>query len=371
MRIAYLCADAGVPVFGTKGCSAHVREVIRVMRRAGHAVEVFSPRVGGQRPGDLTDLPCHAIEAGNPETVNRTLTDAIRSQGRFDAVYERYSLWSHAGLELAREAGIPAALEVNSPLIDEQIQHRGPVDTGLAARMTRRAMTAASTVFAVSDEVAKYVSRYREDTGSVEVLPNGVDVTRFSPPAASQKGSFVTVGFVGTLKPWHGVAHLVAAFDQLCRNRPVRLLVVGDGPQRAAIAAEIERRGIASFVEMPGAVDHEQVPDFIRRMDIAVAPYPVTDFYFSPLKLYEYMAAGRAVVASRVGQIAQTVRHGETGLLCEAGDESALAEAIGRLVDDAELRARLGSAARAMAVDSHSWKSVGDRILARLGGRAA
>jgi glycosyltransferase involved in cell wall biosynthesis len=371
MRIAYLSADSGVPVFGTKGCSAHVREVIRVFRQAGHTVEVFSPRVGGPRPADLADMPCHAVEAGDVANVNRSLADALRQQGPFDAVYERYSLWSHAGLELAREAGIPAALEVNSPLIDEQIQHRGPVDTDLAARVTERAMGAASAVFAVSDEVAKYVARYRADFASVEVLPNGVDVERFSPPDPSPLHLPVTIGFVGTLKPWHGVAHLIAAFDQLRRHRPVRLLIVGDGPQREAIETDVERRGLKSHVELVGAVGHEQVPHLIHRMDIAVAPYPATDFYFSPLKLYEYMAAGRPIVASRIGQIEQTVRHGETGLLCEPGDEPALAEALSRLVDDSGLRARLGSAARVAAVASHSWKSVGDRILARLGGRAA
>src|SRR5690606_13714515 len=125
----------------------------------------------------------------------------------------------------------------------------------------------------------------------------------------------VTVGFVGTLKPWHGVSLLLEAFARLAADfAGVRLLIVGDGPERAALDQQAAALGIASLTEFTGAVDPELIPALLAEMDVAVAPYPrLDDFYFSPLKVLEYMAAGRAVVASRIGMIPEWIEHAGTG----------------------------------------------------------
>src|SRR5205823_5775752 len=123
----------------------------------------------------------------------------------------------------------------------------------------------------------------------------------------------LVVGFVGSLKPWHGVDALLAAFQEAAGS-DWRLLIVGDGPERERL--EDQATQIGGQVIFTGAVSHHQIPEYVATMDIAVAPYRASsDFYFSPLKLYEYLAVGKAVVATNVGQIAQVIHHGENGYL--------------------------------------------------------
>ena len=143
MRIAYVCADQGVPVFGRKGCSIHVQEVVRAFAQQGEQVELFTPRTEGEPPPGLEAVPVHGLprptekEAAARERAALAANDALRSalerEGPFDLVYERYSLWSFAGMEHARAAGVPGLLEVNAPLIEEQVEHHTlvlPADDG-------------------------------------------------------------------------------------------------------------------------------------------------------------------------------------------------------------------------------------------------
>lgn len=374
MRIAYVVADPGVPVAGRKGASVHVQSVVRALGRQGADVELFATRVGGDPGGQLAGVPIHPLAAVIGEqpaarersalAANDGASSALAEHGPFHLIYERYALWSFAAMEHARAAGVPGLLEVNAPLIDEQAAHRALDDRAGAERTTARAFAAASLLLAVSDEVAGQLESHPAARGRVHVIANGVDPDRFAPAAPPPRP--FTVGFVGTLKPWHGTETLVDAFALLHERDPsVRLLLVGDGPERPRIEERLGARGVAGSAELTGAVDPSGVPALLAAMDVAVAPYPdLEPFYFSPLKLYEYMAAGRAVVASRVGQIADVIEDGESGLLVAPGDPHALAGALARLHADADLRARLGRAARERTLRHHTWDAVAERILA-------
>jgi glycosyltransferase involved in cell wall biosynthesis len=292
----------------------------------------------------------------------------LEQEGPFDLVYERYSLWSFAAMEYARDSGTPGFLEVNAPLIFEQAEHRTLVDRSAAERVAERVFGAATALLAVSAEIAAYLEQYRGTRGRVHIVPNGVDPNRFPPNLTpfcpGPPGSF-TVGFVGTLKPWHGLTTLVEAFAIL-RREPAnaRLVVVGDGPERSRLEADLAQRGLREAAMFTGAVAPHVVPGLLASMDVAVAPYPqLANFYFSPLKVYEYMAAGLPIVASRVGQLAELLRHEESGLLCPPGDAPALASALERLRGDGDLRRRLGTAARATAFQKHTWAAVARRII--------
>ena len=200
------------------------------------------------------------------------------------------------------------------------------------------------------------------------MISNGVDPGRFpenlAPTLPRVRGTFTT-GFVGTLKAWHGLSHLVEAFDILHREDPgSRLLVVGTGPERDSLAEDLTKRGLASAATLTGAVRPEEIPGLLASMDAAVAPYPrQEEFYFSPLKVFEYMAAGLPVAASRIGQLENLIRDGEDGLLLPPGDSDALASALMRLARDPSLRARLGRAVRERARKDFSWAMVTERIL--------
>ncbi|MCC7373316.1 MAG: glycosyltransferase family 4 protein [Verrucomicrobiales bacterium] len=382
MRLAYICGDPGVPVFGRKGCSIHVQEVVRALRRLGVEVELFAVKRGGEAPEDLREVRVHDLrlreveERGAREAVLQEANEEWRWQleraGTFDVVYERYSLWSTFALEHARRIGIPALLEVNAPLIEEQAAHRGLVDPSAADRCARRGFAAATVLLAVSEEVGEYLQRFPESGDRVRVLPNGVDVTRFDEVLQRRNGRVaagnkagLTVGFVGTLKPWHGVDRLVEAFAMAALARPsLKLLIVGDGPERERLEGHARAWGVDRVTIFTGAVEASAVPQWLGQMDIAVAPYPRLDrFYFSPLKVYEYMAAGLPVVASRIGQLERVMEHGVNGLLVEPGDKKALAAALVMLADHAGLRRGMGVRARATVEENHTWASVAMKIL--------
>ncbi len=384
MRVAYVCTDPGVGVFGRKGASVHAQEVVRALRRRGEVVELFVARVGGRPPPDLADLAVHDL--GRPSdrdqarrerslmAANDRLRDRLHAAGLFDLVYERYALWGHAGMAYACGAGIPGVLEVNAPLIDEQAAHRDLVDRAAAERVARTVLGAATARIAVSAGVARWVRRRIRATQTVHVVPNGVDPGRFAPRAPAASRSAVTVGFVGTLKPWHGTDVLLEAFRRLAAaadGHDLRLLVVGDGPLRQTLASAAAAAGIADQVTFTGSVEPAEVPALLAATDIAVAPYPPRqDDYFSPLKVYEYLAAGVPVVASRVGQVPDVIRDGVTGLLVEPGDPAELAAAIATLRRDPLLRTRMGHAGRAHVIRHHTWDRVVDRILALAAGDA-
>ncbi|MBX3015914.1 MAG: ATP-binding cassette domain-containing protein [Caldilineaceae bacterium] len=386
MRIAYLCADPGIPVFGRKGASIHVQEVIRALLRQGATVELFTNRVGGDTPPGLETVTVHkmpdlpkGMDAGERElaalAANVEWVNTLAAAGPFTLVYERYSLWSDAGMTFAQQQGIPGLLEVNAPLIEEQSQHRTLCHRDAAEVVAQRTFGAASAILAVSDGVADYLKQVGSPADRVHVVPNGVDLARFvqcplvGGKAVDPATKPFTVGFVGTLKAWHGLEGLVEAFALLHHWVPnARLLLVGDGPLRESLTADLAERGLLAATHFTGAVDHREIPAWLAGMDVAVAPYPpLENFYFSPLKVYEYMAAARPVVASAIGQINRVITHEQNGLLYPAGETKALASALLRLYKDPELAQRLGDAARQTIRQHHTWDAVAQRILALAG----
>jgi glycosyltransferase involved in cell wall biosynthesis len=388
MRIAYLCADFGIPIQGHKGASVHVRELVAALGEAGHEVQVVSPNPG---TGNSLRAPLHALAPGRLPHASgalvRTLTRGAQRPEREtqelaynvvlyrqtlswlrswqpDLIYERYSLFSLAGLALAQRLGVPHLLEVNAPLRLERARTKGLALAPVAQLIERHLFGASDAVLSVSTALRRYILAHGGRPDHTHVLPNGVDTARFHPrldrAALRARWGFspdaVVVGFAGSLKPWHGLDTLIEAVALLRADVPsVRVLVVGTGPLEAQVRARVAALGLDRVAVLTGAVAHAAMPEMLATLDIAVAPYlTVPDFYFSPLKLYEYMASGLAVVASAIGDIPSLVRAGETGLLSPPADPAALATALRALAGDPDLRARLGAAARAEA-ERHTW----------------
>ncbi|MCM1984470.1 glycosyltransferase family 4 protein [Lyngbya confervoides] len=376
MKIAYICADPGVPVFGHKGGSIHVQEVIRAIQKQGATVELIAAKLGGDAPADLQSLTVHQLppvpkgiplaqREQNLLAINDEIAKILAVAGAYDLIYERYSLWSYAGMEFADARGIPGFLEVNAPLIEEQAKHRRLENRQAAEKVARRAFSSATQLMAVSQEVKGYLLNWVKGD-RIQVIPNGVDGSRFAPQSERRPDSSpFTVGFVGTLKPWHGLEHLIDAFAQLQHQVPrARLLIVGEGPQRQTLELRVLQQGLEDKVQWTGAVPPTQIPDCLRQMTVAVAPYPpLDDFYFSPLKVMEYMAAGLPVVASQLGQIEEIITDGVTGLLCPPGESYPLSQTLERLWRSPHLCRRLGTAARQRVLTHYTWDSVAQRIL--------
>ncbi|GAB3452649.1 glycosyltransferase family 4 protein [Kineococcus endophyticus] len=382
MRVVVVSLDPGVPVFGGKGCSVHVQEVLRVLLAAGHDVHVVTTRPGGEPGAGLAGVRTHPVHLPGGRSRAEREQDLVAADGQVAAlvrelvagadagalVYERYALFGCAAQEVAAELGVPAVLEVNAPLPVEQARHRSLHDVATAWDRTRRALVAARRVVAVSSAVADWI-RDLAPGADVRVVANGVDVDRFRPagdPGRTGAAAPLRIAFVGAFRPWHGVHLLVEAVGRL-RAQPgpaLELLLVGDGPERAAALARAAELGLA--VQAPGAVDPAQVPALLARADVAVAPYPAGARYFSPLKVAEYLACGTATVAATVGDLATTYRDGTELLLVPAGDVDALAVALQRLRTTPSLRAALGAAGRRAVVERGTWTRVVDRSLAGL-----
>ena len=366
MHIAYVCLDPGIPVFGTKGASVHIQEVVREYRRRGHDVTVYATRRGSDVPDDLAelrvvDVPITTRDEEERERAQQaasaSVSDMVRAGG-YDLVYERYSLFS----TVIAECGVPGILEVNAPLIDEQRTHRMLVDEQAADAALQEQVQAALATICVSDPVRDWVIARTEGT-RVFTVPNGVNVHRITPQPESPGAPVVT--FVGTLKPWHGVDVLLRARAQAHKDWQLR--IIGDGPMRAEL--DDLARSLGIDVDFRGAVAPDVIPQHMAGTAIGVAPYPAmdtdSDQYFSPLKVYEYMAAGLPVVASRVGQLPEIM--GESAYLVPPSDPEALAEALDALVANPVERARVGSDNRRQAEREHSWTGTVDHILAHAG----
>lgn len=376
MRIAHVCTDPGIPVFGKKGASVHVQEILRAFLRRGADIAVISPRLEDPVPADLAAVTCRELpkspKGSDAEaradwalSTNEQIASLLTDEGPFDLIYERHALFAHGAMETAATLGTASILELNAPLIDEQLRHRALVRRDEAVASARRAFAAAGHVAAVSEGAAAYALDYGAAPDRVAVTPNGVDPSRF-PASAPPEGPF-TVGFLGTLKPWHDTSTLIEAFA-LLRARAVpdaRLLIVGDGPDRARIEARLDALKLGDAAHLTGAVAAADVPAWLARMHVAIAPYGTDQpFYFSPLKIFEYMAAGLPVVASRVGDLPQVLELGRLGRLAPPDDPAALADELARLALDSALRARLGTAARAHVRAHRTWDAVASRMIA-------
>jgi glycosyltransferase involved in cell wall biosynthesis len=373
MRILYLCADRGIPVRGVKGASVHVRESTEAFAASGHEVLLVARRLGLPEGGEpsvpvITVPPSRRVEA-LPKPLRLQAYDAelesaleeLIDRRRPDLLYERYALFGLAGVRAARKSVIPHFLEVNAPLVEEAASHRGLREIQEARSAEREVLAQTDRVFAVSRELARMLE---VGPARVEILPNAVNPKRVRPRGRRDEArrnlglerAFV-VGFVGSLKPWHGVDVLLEAFRRLAAREPrARLLLVGDGPERKKIEHQASEVGMAGRVVLTGSVGQERVLGCLEAMDVCTAPYPTAqNFYFSPLKVFEYLAMGRPVVASRVAQITELLRSEETGLLVEPGDPGALAEALLRVARRPEAALRMGRAARRWVVEHRTW----------------
>jgi glycosyltransferase involved in cell wall biosynthesis len=299
--------------------------------------------------------------------------DADRYRDRDLAfVWQRHEMFQTAGLDLADALDVPSVLFVPATHVWEAEQWgvRRPGWRGLAERFGESpAMRRADVVACGSDVVAEQARRLGARSGSVVVTPTGVDIEMFSAPVEATRArarlglqNRFVVGWVGSFRPFHALEQAIAAVDGIA---DASLLLVGDGPERPRIEAAARDRGVAAV--FTGTVPHPELPELLATMDVALVLAGRDEtFHYSPLKLAEYLAAGRAVVAPGVPQIADRINAGDEAILVPPGDAIALAAAVRRLHDDPELRARLGANARVAAAVNWSWDGAVRQVLASL-----
>ena len=365
MRILYSAIDQTVP--GTKGGSVHVTAVADGLAALGHEVHVL---VG---PGDdpfpagpvqwiamQSPLGAHQLRWARGGAVKR-----IAARVRPDVIMERYYNFGGEAIVHARSFRARAVLEVNAPVVDHPGSTKALIDRALLIRPMQRwreRLCAAADLIVTPD--AAILPRA---TPATKVLQAewGADTVRFHPgaqgplPFAPPPG--VVAVFAGAFRSWHGAINLARAIRRL-RERgraDVAALFIGDGPELPAVKAEAAH---LEGVVFTGALPHTLMPAALASAHIGVAPFDISahgplalGFYWSPLKIFEYMASGLPVVAPAIARIPELVGDRREGVLYDAGDENALATALDELASNTALRATLGAAARVRAVRQYSW----------------
>jgi glycosyltransferase involved in cell wall biosynthesis len=381
VRIAYL---RSTPSPGTLagGAATHINGFVNAAAELGAQVNVISnDRIAGLDETRLTLI--------DPEPIGTTRaafdlrnnlifsTGALREIGRApaDLIYQRYGRFTWAGVDASIRTGVPLFLEYNGSevWIGKHWDMSGMLP--LLERFERLNLTAAARIFVVSEVDRRNLLRAGIADEKIVVNPNGVDVETFRPGIGGSAvrdelgvGQEETLaGFVGTFGPWHGVLTLAEAITMLPEDCGMRFLLVGAGRFRDEVERIVRAADRERQVIFTGHVDHKRVPALLDACDILLSPHvPLEDgseFFGSPTKLFEYMAMGKGIVASRLGQIGDVLVDEETALLVEPGNARQLADAILKLSRSPELRRRLGAAARVTAVAKHTWKHNAERVL--------
>jgi glycosyltransferase involved in cell wall biosynthesis len=388
MKVLYLCPSPYLGIRDRAGWSTHMTSVIRALRELGHEVRphlsagparhVTDPRCN---PGRRRVLPRQAVPPLF-RLARRDLYELLHDRGldrkilsvceRFgpDVIYERTEVYHAAGARVARRLGLPLILEVNGPLVEEREAWAGMLYSGLARRIEASKYAAADAVVTVSAALADYLCAHGVDRDKIHVVPNAADVDLFHPqrahPGAIRAqfglGRRLVIGFVGAFADWHGLEGLIRAMADLAYSRvlDVHLLMVGDGPARTSLRQLALREGLEGRATLPGSVPHDQVPHYLAAMDICVLPS--ANWYMSPIKLFEYGAMGKPIIAPRTPAVCEVIRDEYDGLLVEPGNVEALTSAIRRLACRPELRAQLAATFQQRVRQQHTWQTVAGRV---------
>lgn len=382
-RFSYICGDPGIPLPGHKGASIHVASVLKEFHRRGLEGEVHAVRAEG---GELSGFPVRpirlpprrrrkSVEEREARLFLASLGSSLDLVERPDFVYERYSLWYAGGLARARELGVPFILEVNSPLPVEAQRFRSLANPALADGVAQTLLWEADAVVCVSDEVAAWVEDRRGHARGVWTIPNGFDPELFHPERGPRPEELPPEGvpllaFAGSFRPWHGLDGLLDALRIVADRVPdVQLLCIGDGPERIGLEERARCLRLEDRIHFTGQLPHEEVGRWLASADVAVAPYPsLREFYFSPLKIFEFLATGLPVVASATGQIPELVPDGERGFLCTPGNPAALADTIERVLRDRDGARSVAEEGRRWVLENATWEARVGAILDGIGG---
>jgi len=340
------------------GQAVHLEAMVAALRAAGHEVETADPPAyreasfGGESrlvatvrrvlPGWAAELA--EIAYNIPATLR--LARAAR-RVRPDVIYERYNLHYFAGTVVARLRGVPLLLEVNAPLAEERARFGALRLRRLARFAENLVWRRADRVLPVTEVLAGHVIAAGVPRERIAVIPNGIHPEDFPPPpeAAPEAKEELSLGFVGFVRDWHGLDAVVRAIAAWQGRPRLSLMVVGDGPARPGLERLAAELGVAERVRFTGLAGRDAVPGLVAGFDIALQPASVA--YASPLKVFEYMAAGKAIVAPDQPNLREVLAHDRTALLFDPAVPGAVWDAVLRLAADAALRARLGAAARA------------------------
>lgn len=361
------------------GQNVHIEELTAALRRRGHEIVMVGPAAVeeedfGAEAGVVAMLKKALPKAAYEIMEYAYAVHAYRrlkaawAETKPDVLYERHNLFFPAGVWLKRKTGIPMLSEVNAPLAEERSRHDGMFFKKWARNTEWQVWRAADYVLPVTDVLADYARAADVPEDRIRIVPNGINRERFpgvSDKAAAKKAlgveAPVVLGFTGFIRAWHGLERVV---DLIADSDPalgLHFVVVGEGPAKADVEQRAADRGVTDRVTFTGLVDRDRIADVVSAFDIALQP-DVTD-YASPLKLFEYMAVGSAVIAPDKRNLREILTDGTDALLFDADDPDAFGRAIAQVAENADLRLRLGTGAAQTIEDKGlTWDRNAERV---------
>jgi glycosyltransferase involved in cell wall biosynthesis len=283
--------------------------------------------------------------------------------GKVDWVYERHATLQTLGRAF-QHRGVPWILETQGIFFEEARRERNSlVLTGPARRMEVSAYRDCDVLVCVSRSLKELaVEKTGADPEKILVVPNGVDTVLFDPEKHHPRrhSAEFTVGFVGTLLDWQGVDLLLRAAADLRREGVyVSTTIVGDGPARKRLERLTDELGIQEHVAFAGRVRMDEVPGYIAGFDAGYAGHTERGgaMYHSPLKLYEYAAMGKPILASDFEDARRLARISGAGLLFRPGDLEDLKRALREAVASGPRLAEMGRRIRDACIREHSWEA--------------
>ena len=382
MRVIYLHRTQG------RGVEAvHIRGIVDALRGQGHEVRIVGPSdpysplptceegagLGARFARHAPELMFELAEMAYDRGLYRKLV-TVAEEFEPELIYERYAFFGGAGSCLAARLGIPHIVEVNYTCDDPLVRRRSSLLKPAARRLESAIFGQARVIAPVSSALAGRVRLRGADPDRIVITPNAVSRDWWQRAAAIAPAELPAhlsgkrvVGFVGGFYPWHGLDRLVdAAAHCRVRNLDCALLLVGDGPERESIVKRLEAAGLADSALLLGALPHGELAPWIAAMDVCVMPH--SNDYGSPMKVFEYMAMGRAVLAPDLPPLRDVIDSGANGLLFRsAGENGVSGLAVGLeelLAGEAGRLEAMGAAAREDVGRKHTWDENLRRMLA-------
>lgn len=284
-----------------------------------------------------------------------------------DLLISRLDMYSFSSIIAAKYLGIPVIIEADAPMVYEARTFHSKFKgiPGLAEFVERKNFDLSDAAFCVSNDARNHFINERNATDQLKMISNGVDTERFTPEIDVElKRSLgftdeIVVGFAGSFHYWHGVDNLAKVIQLTLNENPnIRFLLMGQGgPMQKMLQEALAVDEYKNKVTFTGRIDHDKISPYLAILDIVLAPYPQLDFfYYSPVKVYEYMACGRPVIASRLGQISELITDGETGFLTTPGAINEIVDLVLNLSNDKNKRLEVGAEARKYIEQNHTWE---------------
>ncbi len=373
---------------GTGAEGVHIMGIINGFRSLGHSVYIISPpgvdpeRTAGGNPYSkktngvaralyyisrlIPQLLFEILEILYNIRAHHKISSTL-VKNKIDLIYERHSFFAFAAVRLAKKHNIPIIVEVNELAGEKRI--RKQVFVGIATRCENYVFKNVDIIIVVSDFLKSKIKGYGINENKIIVIPNAVDHRKFISNGLKNKlkekyginAGGIVIGFIGWFVYWHNIELLIDVFGSTAMEKNVYLCLVGDGVLKDKFKDMIKDRGMVNRVIFPGAISYDNMPDYIDMMDICVIPD--SNDYRSPIKMFEYMAMAKPVLAPMVPPIESVIRNGKNGVLFASKNRKDFESALNDLLDNKDKRERLGLAAKDTILRNHTWQKNAENIL--------